>query len=433
MKKYRPMTYNWFDPPIKRKKDMTFPEAQMKFGLKPFGDTDKDGKPNWRDCRPYDPFRQGIIEEEESAELPEIASSVKGKVIKVKDDISEKIDDWQEERKQKKEKKKTLKIDEKKYKKTLKEGELGDISALPYYLIVKHKVGKDTKWQIFGPFTSEEIGKESQSATVNYGVGNVVKTQNPEDLKILQKQATVNKYPGLSISKYRPEDKTPSGEDVFKTGTQAFKESFTGDKYFKGKLEGLGKRALALRDESDMREAMRKYSGGSSAPPKSKNLFRIEHEPPLPAFKEPIVIADTAYEPPEITRQPGIPSESDEVAEEQNVRFMDRSPPVKRQRRVYRTYGQSNVATRVYRPFQPVESEVRIAQQPATRDFWDKETRTLTPHARTPEVRKHEIYMPQVRIPRTGFPSITFPKIRLSPSKIETKRPLFNDEKERLL
>jgi hypothetical protein len=43
------------------KKDMTFHEAQYYHNLHPHGDIDRDGVPNYADCRPFDPNRQGIF------------------------------------------------------------------------------------------------------------------------------------------------------------------------------------------------------------------------------------------------------------------------------------------------------------------------------------------------------------------------------------
>jgi hypothetical protein len=43
------------------KKDMDFTEANKKYGLKIFGDVDKDKVPNGWDCKPYDKKRDGIF------------------------------------------------------------------------------------------------------------------------------------------------------------------------------------------------------------------------------------------------------------------------------------------------------------------------------------------------------------------------------------
>ena len=51
--------FSWTkDKPIP-KKDMNYKQANQFFSLSPISDTDRDGVPNWRDCRPYDPLRQG--------------------------------------------------------------------------------------------------------------------------------------------------------------------------------------------------------------------------------------------------------------------------------------------------------------------------------------------------------------------------------------
>lgn len=51
--------FSWTkDKPIS-KKNMNYKQAHQFFSLSPIGDTDKDGVPNWRDCRPYDSKKQG--------------------------------------------------------------------------------------------------------------------------------------------------------------------------------------------------------------------------------------------------------------------------------------------------------------------------------------------------------------------------------------
>ena len=56
-------------PPNHR--DMSYSDAYQLYGLKPFGDIDQDGTPNWRDCKPYDSTRDG-----------KILDAVKGKIRK---------------------------------------------------------------------------------------------------------------------------------------------------------------------------------------------------------------------------------------------------------------------------------------------------------------------------------------------------------------
>jgi hypothetical protein len=41
------------------KRDLTYHEAYHFFKLEPYGDIDRDGTPNWKDCRPYNPRMQG--------------------------------------------------------------------------------------------------------------------------------------------------------------------------------------------------------------------------------------------------------------------------------------------------------------------------------------------------------------------------------------
>lgn len=43
------------------KRDMSYSDAWNMYRLKPFGDIDRDGVPNWRDCKPYDNTRDGKI------------------------------------------------------------------------------------------------------------------------------------------------------------------------------------------------------------------------------------------------------------------------------------------------------------------------------------------------------------------------------------
>jgi len=51
--------------PIQKKytnhRDMSYSDAWNMYRLKPFGDIDRDGVPNWRDCKPYDETRDGKI------------------------------------------------------------------------------------------------------------------------------------------------------------------------------------------------------------------------------------------------------------------------------------------------------------------------------------------------------------------------------------
>lgn len=51
--------FSWTKDKPMPKKDMNYKQANQFFSLCPIGDADRDGVPNWRDCRPYDSSRQG--------------------------------------------------------------------------------------------------------------------------------------------------------------------------------------------------------------------------------------------------------------------------------------------------------------------------------------------------------------------------------------
>ena len=47
-------------------KNLSWPQAKARFpGLKPYGDADRDGLKNYKDCKPFDIKRQGKEHEEE--------------------------------------------------------------------------------------------------------------------------------------------------------------------------------------------------------------------------------------------------------------------------------------------------------------------------------------------------------------------------------
>jgi len=194
MEGYKPITYNWFEQPKKKKKDMTFPEAQMKFNLSSHGDVDRDGRPNWRDCRPYDLSRQGVF--------GDIATGIKERISHKKDKQTT-LDDFQDDEKHVKvlpddkedgneedsisavigrktrdwQEKKAAK---KRYKVTVKEGGAAELAALPYYLLVQPR---NEKWQLWGPYNKEQIDEEYNTARSTPGIVHVEKTHNPAEVK----------------------------------------------------------------------------------------------------------------------------------------------------------------------------------------------------------------------------------------------------------
>ena len=158
-----------YKPKYKPKKSLTYPEAKLRFNLKPFTDIDKDGVPNWRDCRPYDPNEQG---------LKEIKDAIVEKVGDIKDKTSEKISDIKEDRKIKKE-----------YKKAIETGE-GIITTepeertIPVYLIVLY----NGEWYNWGAFDKKTINKAMRDAKSQPGVENVISSLNPNQHKIFNKE-----------------------------------------------------------------------------------------------------------------------------------------------------------------------------------------------------------------------------------------------------
>jgi len=75
-----------------KKKNMDFLEGFNKLKLSPYGDKDKDGVPNWDDCKPFDPNRDGWImdrirgkrSEKESSESERLIAAYKAEKQKEK-------------------------------------------------------------------------------------------------------------------------------------------------------------------------------------------------------------------------------------------------------------------------------------------------------------------------------------------------------------
>jgi len=62
--------HNWgITPPMplgkarkasKKDKRLNYKQARKKYGIKPYGDYDKDGRLNIHDCKPFDPKKHGV-------------------------------------------------------------------------------------------------------------------------------------------------------------------------------------------------------------------------------------------------------------------------------------------------------------------------------------------------------------------------------------
>ncbi len=67
----------FFKPNVPSKiKNLSWPQAKSRFPLiKPYGDADRDGLKNYKDCKPFDIKRQGKEHDEEDKEFEEMENS----------------------------------------------------------------------------------------------------------------------------------------------------------------------------------------------------------------------------------------------------------------------------------------------------------------------------------------------------------------------
>lgn len=65
---------NFFKPKVPQKiKNLSWPQAKVRFPLmKPYGDADRDGLKNFRDCKPFDIKRKGDAHDDVSVDFDRI-------------------------------------------------------------------------------------------------------------------------------------------------------------------------------------------------------------------------------------------------------------------------------------------------------------------------------------------------------------------------
>ena len=178
----KPLKLGTYKQKYKPKKLLTYPEAKLKFNLSPYGDIDRDNRPNWRDCRPYDPNEHLLKElKETGGKIKEKAKEYGGEI---KEQFSEKVIEPVEE---KVEKYKEKKQKTKKYKKTMKEGSAEEAWDLPFYLIVRQK---DGMWYNWGEYPANEINTAINKARRQPDVVDVRKSKNPDEHTRLNKAIT---------------------------------------------------------------------------------------------------------------------------------------------------------------------------------------------------------------------------------------------------
>jgi len=178
----KPLNLGTYKPKDKPKKQLTYPEARLRFNISPWGDIDKDGRPNWRDCRPYDPNEHLLKELKEAGGKIKEKLKEKGGEVKesLKENLVEPVDALLTDLDEQKEKKKN-------YKQAMKGGRVEDVHALPFYLIVKLD---DGKWYNWGEYPANKINSAMGNARGQPGVVEVRKTKNPEEEKRLNKALT---------------------------------------------------------------------------------------------------------------------------------------------------------------------------------------------------------------------------------------------------
>ncbi len=71
-------------------KNLSWSQAKARFpGLKPYGDVDRDGVKNFRDCKPFDIRRQGEEHDEEFEEMEKTSAPQKFPLGRSMSDYSE--------------------------------------------------------------------------------------------------------------------------------------------------------------------------------------------------------------------------------------------------------------------------------------------------------------------------------------------------------
>lgn len=86
--------FSWTKNKAIPKKDMNYKQANQFFSLTPIGDADRDGVPNWRDCRPYDSSRQGKHFDAFKEKVGGVAGKVKEATGKVKEKFQTSLTDF---------------------------------------------------------------------------------------------------------------------------------------------------------------------------------------------------------------------------------------------------------------------------------------------------------------------------------------------------
>ena len=204
--------------------------------LKPLGDWDKDGKLNVVDCFPYDPNQQGLTEIKEG--IVSLGKKARKKLLPTEE---EKMELAEEELKQ------TIKTEQK----------------TPHvYLIVKMK---DDKWYNWGAFTTENIKKVVEEASVEPDVEQVFVSRNPKEADIRNRELMLEK----PIQKLK-EFKTELTEGEVAKGIKKYAEKK--EKEFSRNVER-GLRLKRPRRSPVMRTSMPKVRS-SGIPPHPSGWWR---------------------------------------------------------------------------------------------------------------------------------------------------------------
>jgi len=403
MKGYKPITYNWFDKPKKRIKDFTYPEAKFMIGLPPHGDADRDGRPNYLDCRPCDSSRQGIFSDIatglRSRFTPEEEKVPKRRMDRTLDEFGaseEEPDDveWVITKDEKKKKTKQEKLDieedseptifgkwkekketKKKYKKALKTGDIRELEKSPSYLVVKPR---GEKWQSWGPYSNEQIEAEYHSIALSPSIEQVLVTQNPN----------LAKEKNVVLSKRKYDEFYDKAEEGFA------KRGMTMEQLTRGAHGAARDISQGIGEREDVRRFVSHVAAGPGGPPKidvnpdtgEEGWFRIKSGPGTgPSRQQPRRIIRPSIggvsgmsSAPSRTKTIGFRPSSDrgEVGpiddyEEEEVpqileeeTFMERQPAYK-ERNVYMTHGRETKPFRSFVPYRPVFKKPGFAADPS--------------------------------------------------------------------